>query len=99
NNNNTTTHSILSNINNLISINSNTLPNAYQHIYNLTTTNKHKTTKTQNTHLKPFHKFYNIKSNPIPMKNLLHQINISHKLHLPLLSLSTTHHTTTKHLT
>ncbi|WP_413974972.1 4-hydroxy-tetrahydrodipicolinate synthase [Stenotrophomonas acidaminiphila] len=82
----------------LVSVGSNVLPGAFRTLCNLARAGNHAAAEAWDARLQPYHDFFTLESNPIPVKALLQRLGIGHGLRLPLLPLSAPHHAAADHL-
>jgi len=82
----------------LVSVGSNVLPGAFRTLCDLARAGNHAAAEAWDARLQPYHDFFTLESNPIPVKALLQRLGIGHGLRLPLLPLSAPHHVAADHL-
>lgn len=82
----------------LVSVGSNVLPGAFRTLCDLARAGNHAAAEAWDARLQPYHDFFTLESNPIPVKALLQRLGIGHGLRLPLLPLSAPHHAAADHL-
>ena len=72
----------------LVSVGSNVLPGAFRTLCDLARAGNHAAAEAWDARLQPYHDFFTLESNPIPVKALLQRLGIGHGLRLPLLPLA-----------
>jgi len=82
----------------LVSVGSNVLPGAFRTLCDLARAGNHAAAEAWDARLQPYHDFFTLESNPVPVKALLQRLGIGHGLRLPLLPLSAPHHAAADHL-
>lgn len=82
----------------MVSAGSNVLPGAFRTMCDLARAGNHDAAEAWDARLQPYHDFFTLESNPIPVKALLQRLGIGHGLRLPLLPLSASHHAAADHL-
>ncbi len=90
--------SMLAGADGVVSVGSNVLPGAFRTMCDLARAGNHDAAEAWDARLQPYHDFFTLESNPIPVKALLQRIGIGHGLRLPLLPLSASHHAAAEHL-
>lgn len=75
----------------LVSVGSNALPRAFRRLCDLARGKRREQAQAQDAALQPFHSFFGVESNPIPVKALLQRMGYGAGLRLPLLPLSPPH--------
>lgn len=90
--------SMLAGADGMVSVGSNVLPGAFRTMCDLARAGNHDAAEAWDARLQPYHDFFTLESNPIPLKALLQRLGIGYGLRLPLLPLSASHHAAADHL-
>lgn len=90
--------SMLAGADGMVSVGSNVLPGAFRTMCDLARAGNHDAAEAWDARLQPYHDFFTLEPNPIPVKALLQRLGIGHGLRLPLLPLSASHHAAADHL-